>query len=103
MNGMNCSLSGIENKAKQMLEKGESKEDISKFVLLSVSAALEKMTEKILNEYGNLPLVFAGGVMSNTLIRKNITSKFEAYFAQPEFSCDNAAGIAIYAYLKDNR
>lgn len=103
MNGMNCSLSGIENKAKQMLEKGESKEDISKFVLLSVSAALEQMTEKILNEYGNLPLVFAGGVMSNNLIRKNITSKFEAYFAQPEFSCDNAAGIAIYAHLKDNR
>lgn len=103
MNGKNCSLSGIENKAKQMLEKGESKEDISKFVLLSVSAALEQMTEKILNEYGNLPLVFAGGVMSNNLIRKNITSKFEAYFAQPEFSCDNAAGIAIYAYLKDNR
>ncbi len=102
MNGMNCSLSGIENKAKQMLEKGESWEDISKFVLLSVSAALEQMTEKILNEYGNLPLVFAGGVMSNNLIRKNITSKFEAYFAQPEFSCDNAAGIAIYAYLKDN-
>lgn len=103
MNGMNCSLSGIENKAKQMLEKGESRKDISKFVLLSVSAALEQMTEKILNEYGNLPLVFAGGVMSNNLIRKNITSKFEAYFAQPEFSCDNAAGIAIYAYLKDNR
>lgn len=103
MNGMNCSLSGIENKAKQMLEKGESRKDISKFVLLSVSAALEQMTEKILNEYENLPLVFAGGVMSNNLIRKNITSKFEAYFAQPEFSCDNAAGIAIYAYLKDNR
>lgn len=103
MNGMNCSLSGIENKAKQMLEKGECREDISKFVLSSVSAALEQMTEKILNEYGNLPLVFAGGVMSNNLIRKNITSKFEAYFAQPEFSCDNAAGIAIYAYLKDNR
>ena len=103
MNGMNCSLSGIENKAKQMFEKGESREDISKFVLSSVSAALEQMTEKILNEYGNLPLVFAGGVMSNNLIRKNITSKFEAYFAQPEFSCDNAAGIAIYAYLKDNR
>ncbi|MGN0534050.1 MAG: peptidase M22 [Eubacterium sp.] len=103
MNGMNCSLSGIENKAKKMLEKGESKEDISKFVLSSVSAALEQMAERILREYGNLPLVFAGGVMSNNLIRKNITSKFEAYFAQPEFSCDNAAGIAIYAYLKDNR
>lgn len=40
--------------------------------------------------------------MSNTLIKTNLVNKFSAYFAKPEFSCDNAAGIAIYAYLKDN-
>ena len=32
---------------------------------------------------------------------KKIVNKFSAYFAKPEFSCDNAAGIAIYGYLKD--
>ena len=94
MKGLDCSLSGVENKAKTMIEKGESAQDISKFVLSYISASLEK--------YGDLPLVFAGGVMSNTLIKTNITNKFSAYFAKPEFSCDNAVGVAIYAYLKDN-
>lgn len=102
MKGLDCSLSGVENKAKTMIEKGESAQDISKFVLSYISASLEKMTELLLEKYGDLPLVFAGGVMSNTLIKTNITNKFSAYFAKPEFSCDNAVGVAIYAYLKDN-
>ena len=103
MNGLNCSLSGIENKARSMLDNGESKEDISKYVLSSICSAVDKMTEGILEEYGNLPLVYAGGVMSNTLIKDRITNKYNAYFAQPQYSCDNACGTAIYAYLKDTR
>lgn len=101
MKGLDCSLSGVENKAKAMIANGESKQDISKFVLTYISTSLEKMTELLLEKYGDLPLVFAGGVMSNTLIKTNLVNKFSAYFAKPEFSCDNAAGIAIYAYLKD--
>ncbi|MDE5984240.1 MAG: peptidase M22 [Eubacterium sp.] len=102
MIGMDCSLSGIENKAKAMLDKGESNEDISKFVLSSISCTIDKMTEKLLNEYDNIPIIYAGGVMSNTLIKTNIMSKYNnAYFAHPAYSCDNACGIAIYAYLKD--
>lgn len=103
MNGLNCSLSGIENKAKSMLDSGESREDISKYVLSSICSAIDKMTEGILEEYGNLPLVYAGGVMSNTLIKDRITNKYNAYFALPQYSCDNACGTAIYAYLKDTR
>ena len=102
MKGLNCSLSGVENKAKKMIENGELPQNVSKFVLTYISASLEKMTELLIEKYGDLPLVFAGGVMSNTLIKNNITNKFNAYFAKPEFSCDNASGIAIYAYLKDN-
>ena len=102
MKGLNCSLSGVENKAKKMIENGELPQDVSKFVLTYISVSLEKMTELLIEKYGDLPLVFAGGVMSNTLIKNNITNKFNAYFAKPEFSCDNASGIAIYAYLKDN-
>lgn len=101
MSGLNCSLSGIENKAKIMFDNGESRENISKFVLSSISSALVEMTDRIIKEYGELPLVYAGGVMSNTLIKGKIKDKFNAYFAQPQFSCDNACGVAIYAYLKD--
>ncbi len=103
MNGLDCSLSGIENKAKKMFENGDSKEDISKFVLTYIANSIDKMTELIIEKYGNLPIMFVGGVMSNTLIRERITQKYNAYFAQPEFSCDNACGVAIYAYLKDKK
>lgn len=101
--GLNCSLSGVENKAKNMLDNGDEFEDIAKFVISYITATLDKMTENILKQYGNLPLVFAGGVMSNTIINKKISNKYNALFAEPQFSCDNAAGIAIYAYLKSQK
>lgn len=103
MNGLDCSLSGVENKAKKLFEKGESKEDISKFVLTYIANAIDEMTHRIMNVYGNIPIMFVGGVMSNTLIRNQITKKYNAYFAEPDLSCDNACGIAIYAYLKDRK
>lgn len=103
MIGNDCSMSGVENKIKKMVEAGENPPDIAKFLFTYISLTLDKMTENIITRFGKLPLVFAGGVMSNTLIKKYITNKYDAYFAQPQFSCDNAAGIAIYAYLKDNK
>ncbi len=103
MNGCDCSLSGVENKAKQMLEKNEEGCDIAKFVLTYVANSVEAMLSKLVDEYGDLPIVFSGGVSSNSLLREKILSKFNAYFAKPEFSCDNAAGIAVYAKLKQGR
>lgn len=96
-----CSLSGVENKAKAMYEKGESKEDISKFVLTYITNTICAMLDKIIEKFGDLPIVFSGGVSSNTMIRNTVKQKYNAYFAAPEFSLDNAAGTAIYAYLKD--
>ena len=95
--GGNCSLSGLENQCRKMLDSGESKENVARYCLDFICKTLEKMTEYALNEYGNLPLVFAGGVMSNSIIREKIQSRFGASFAQPDFSCDNAAGVAILA------
>lgn len=103
MNGFDCSFSGVENKVKKMLDNSENNADISKFVITYICDAVDKMTEKITEQYGNLPLVYAGGVMSNTLIKQRIKNKYNAYFAKPEFSCDNASGIAIYAYLKNRK
>lgn len=96
----NCSLSGLENKCKSMYEKGESKEDTAKFCIDYISSTLEHMTLNLLEKYGKLPLVFSGGVMSNSIISKRFTEKFGAYFATSEFSSDNAAGIAILASIK---
>lgn len=96
----NCSLSGIENKCKKMFESGESHEDIAKFCIDFISASLECMTQNIIEKYGKIPLVFSGGVMSNTIVKKRFTERFGAYFAESQFSSDNAAGIAILASLK---
>lgn len=98
---LDCSLSGVENKAKQMLLNGERNEDIAKFVLDYIALTVNEMLKRITQQYGDLPVIFTGGVSSNTILRSTIKKDFNAYFAESEFSLDNAAGTAIYAYLKD--
>ena len=63
----------------------------------------DEIVAAMLEKYGELPLVFSGGVMSNTIIREKIGSRFPAHFASAEFSCDNAAGVAIIGYLKNKQ
>ena len=98
--GLDCSLSGVENKVKNMIAQGNPNEDIANFVLSYITQTIDAMTYGIINTYGDLPVVFSGGVSSNSMLRKTITNKYNAYFAAPEFSLDNAAGVAIYASLK---
>ncbi len=101
LKGINCCLSGVENKCRNMLDKGERPENIAAYCLDYISGTIIGMTKKAVEEYGDIPLVFAGGVMSDKIIRDKIVSNFEnAEFAAPEFSCDNAAGVAIFGYLK---
>lgn len=98
--GRDCSLSGLENKCRKMLTDGEPAEDIALFCLMYVYETVRAMTSAALAEHGNMPVVFAGGVMSDIIIRQRLEKDFDAYFAEPEFSCDNAAGLALYAALK---
>lgn len=96
-----CSFSGVENKCREMLKNGEKYEDISKYCISYIYAAIEQMTEFALSAYGDLPLIYAGGVMSNTFIKGKISEKFSGHFADPYYSSDNAAGIAYLTYLKE--
>ena len=96
-----CCLSGVENKCGAMLKSGEKPENIAKYCLDFIAETIIAMTAHAVEKYGELPLVFAGGVMSDVIIRDRIISRFpQASFAEPQFSCDNAAGVAIYGYLK---
>lgn len=100
LRGLDCSLSGIENKCVRMIESGEPYEDTAKYCIDYILATLDEMTARILKEYGRLPLVFAGGVMSNRTIREHLSQKYGAYFAEPIFSSDNAAGISLLTKIK---
>lgn len=93
-----CSLSGLQNKCEKMKSDGEASENIAKFCIEFICAAIEAMTEYALGIYPRLPVLYSGGVMSNSFIREQISAKFKsAVFAAKGFSSDNAAGLAVLA------
>lgn len=99
--GCDCCLSGIENQCRKKLDNGEKPEDIARYCIDYITETISEMTAVAYELYGRLPVLFAGGVMSDTIIREEIISRYEnSFFAAPEFSCDNAAGAAIFGYLK---
>ena len=97
----NCCVSGLQNQCEQLLKKGESAENIARFCIDSVCKIVEEMTRNVVQDYPGLPLIFSGGVMSNSIISKKIAREFGGQFAAPEFSADNAAGTAILAAVRD--
>ncbi|MBP3397130.1 MAG: peptidase M22 [Clostridia bacterium] len=92
-----CHLSGLENLAMKLYSETEDKPLVAAFVLQFLADTLYKMTEHLRSLYPGLPLVFAGGVMSNRLIATDLKRRLtgEVYFSEPAFSADNAAGIAL--------
>lgn len=100
MKGSNCCLSGLENQCQKMLTNGETPEDVAQFCMSGVLAALIGMADALRAEYPHLPILFSGGVASNKMLRTVLSKKYDAHFAEPEFSADNAAGIAILTALQ---
>ena len=94
-NMIECNLSGIENISKNMYEKDGDKSAVAAYVFACVRDTLCDMALMATEKYGDMPIVFAGGVMSNKLMRSTLSKNFRAYFANPEFSADNAAGISL--------
>ena len=100
LKGCNCCLSGLENICLRMYNNNSSKENIAYYCLKYIESSLSAMTDRLLQKYGSLPLLYAGGVMSNSIIRKAFESEYGAFFAKPEFSSDNAAGTAYLTLRK---
>lgn len=98
-----CSLSGIENQCRSLYEKGADSAEIAHFCISGILAAVDGMTSFLIEQYPNRPIVYSGGVMSNSIIRKVIEDKYGGFFAPPEYSSDNAVGIALLAALKSER
>ncbi len=97
----NCNLSGLENQCEKMLKENLPAADIAKYCLTFTAETVREMTDQCISRFGNYPVLYAGGVMSNLMIQNTLKEDFNSYFASPEFSCDNAAGTALLAYLKD--
>lgn len=92
--GLSCNLSGLENKAEAMRKQGAEPSAVAAYVLRHILAVLDRLTENALAIYPGLPVIYAGGVMSNKAIRSHLSDRFGGLFAEACYSCDNAAGIA---------
>jgi N6-L-threonylcarbamoyladenine synthase len=92
IDGMSFSLSGVEHKMHQMKDNGAAPEEIAYFSIASMILAVHGATDAARKKYGDIPILFSGGVASNSLLRE--LTPF-GIFAQPQFSTDNAMGTAI--------
>lgn len=91
------SLSGVQNKVLQYYEKTKSPVETAAYALRCVITAICQATANAQKLYPGLPVVFSGGVASNSLLREK-TAHFAPIFAAPQYSTDNAMGTAILAY-----
>lgn len=92
--GTYANLSGLENMAHKLYEDTGDTAKVAAFVFEYLGNAIVKMCEGLIEKYGNMPFVFAGGVMCNSIIKAKLKSHFDARFAEPMMSADNAVGIA---------
>lgn len=100
-----CNLSGLQNLAERLWKETGAPETVSAFVFSFLGETLAKMTEAIDRRFGEIPIVYAGGVMSNRILQARLGSRNNTYFAEPQFSADNAAGIALLcrkAFLRED-
>lgn len=100
VDGCYIHLSGLENMALQLYKETTNKEQTAAFVFDFIGKSLEHMASAFLGTYGDMPLVFGGGVMSNSIIKNRMTNKFNAFIADPIYSADNAIGIAVLTAKK---
>jgi len=94
--GCEFSLSGVQNQVQNYRAKGASDAETAYFALRSVVEAVKKATKNAQKEYP-LPVIFSGGVASNSMLRRMMP---EAVFGAPQYSTDNAMGVAILCSLK---
>lgn len=94
--GCAFSLSGVQNQVAAYYQKTGDAAETASFALRSVVHAVKKATQNALKEHPGQPVLFSGGVASNSLLRRKL-SDLNAIFAAPEFSTDNAMGPAILA------
>ena len=92
--GLTFSLSGLENQVAAFYQRTNSPEETAAFAVSSVCDVVLRTTREAQKQYPGLEVVFSGGVASNLTLRR--VCGF-GVFAAPQFSTDNAMGVAVLA------
>ena len=101
LHGLEFSFSGIQNKAEAFYAATNSPTDTARFVMNCIVTCIADATRAALAEKPGLPVVFSGGVASNSMLRERMR-EFSPVFAEPQYSTDNAMGVAILAHRLRN-
>ena len=103
--GAFVNFSGAENLALKIYGDTGDPALTAAFLLSHIGEGLSRITEACMRERGEAKIVFAGGVMSNSILKERLKREFGAFFADPLHSADNAVGIAVLArrqYFSEN-
>ena len=98
VNDLTFSLSGMENKVRQMVQRGEEPAEVAWFAQETVCRVVQACTKAAMEAYPGLPVLCSGGVASNGRLKELLRQNCGALFAQPQFSTDNAMGTAILTW-----
>lgn len=93
---MEFSMSGVQNKVQQYSENNNPVETAA-YALRCVADTVLRATMNAQKIYPDLPVVFSGGVASNTILRNTLTS-VDPIFAPGQYSTDNAIGVAVLTF-----
>ena len=93
---MTFSFSGMQNKVQQYYEANGDPAETAAYALRCIAYGVFHATQQARKAYPGLPVVFSGGVASNTLLRQ-VLEPLNPIFAQPQYSTDNAMGVAVLA------
>ena len=105
--GLRCHLSGAETQLLRMIGAGESKENVAAEVYGVLCRTVLRLVQAAAEASDTKDVLIAGGVASSRLLRGMLNERNEKrrtglnlYFGRPEFSGDNAVGVALIGLEK---
>ena len=101
-------FSGMENAAKQSLQKGEEPANLAYALFEAVGRTLGRAIIALLEKTEVSAVLFSGGVMANEIVKEEARKRIFAFcrshrrpvslcFAKPQYATDNAIGCALLA------
>ena len=101
--GLSCSFSGAEAQAKRLYESGAcTREQLAAEIYSCLVRTVEKLIKNASEETKLTRVLLAGGVVSSARFRDELCMRvhkrrdgLQLYFAAPEYSGDNAVGVAM--------
>ena len=106
--GLTCHLSGVETRAQQWIKEGKmSHEQIAAEVFDVLARTVARLLTGACQKSSAKKALVVGGVASSTLLREQLKRrlakqrvKIDVILGQPQYSADNAAGVAAIGMRK---